>query len=445
VFDSRYGVAARYRERVISAAILVRVLETSRKQPGETLKTSVPVAFRPPAIRQKRGDMTDRRTALWLQPAQHMNEGPWQRFHVQAKLAHGSKLSVAFVVTATLVLSSVQVGRAADLPQPDMQQVGEAAPGSQGPSEAPQPSPNQLNQLVAPVALYPDALVAQVLAAATYPSEVVEADRWMQQHPGLQGQSLAHAVDPQPWDPSVKALTQFPSVLANMDKNLSWTSSLGEAYANHSQGVLDAVQTMRRRAQQAGTLKSTPQETITAQGPTIVIAPANPQVVYVPAYNPWVVYGPPVAFYPGWVGAPAVVAAGPAIGFGVGIGIGVFAGFSWGWHNWGTDWHGHNVVYNHTTYISHNTTIINRNRTVINQNRTVLNQNRTDVDRNRMDLSQNRTDQGRADQSRADQSRNVASQHTFHASGHESADVGHAGGTRVAEEDRRAPRHEERR
>jgi len=106
--------------------------------------------------------------------------------------------------------------------------------------------PSELNQLVAPIALYPDALVAQILAAATYPTQVVEADRWMQQHADLNGDALAQAVDSQSWDPSVKALTQFPSVLQTMDRNLSWTSSLGDAYVNGQQVVLDAVQVLRQ-------------------------------------------------------------------------------------------------------------------------------------------------------------------------------------------------------
>src|SRR5579859_6396206 len=120
---------------------------------------------------------------------------------------------------------------------------------------APQ-TPEQLQQLVAPIALYPDALVAQVLAAATYPDQVVEADRWVQENKSLQGKQLADAVNRQPWDSSVKALTEFPSVLANMDKNLSWTSSLGEAYMNQQQDVMNAVQVMRQRAQQSGNLNS---------------------------------------------------------------------------------------------------------------------------------------------------------------------------------------------
>src|SRR5271157_1074592 len=164
------------------------------------------------------------------------------------------------------------------------------APGQ--PAQAPQyaqQSPEQLQQLVAPIALYPDSLVAQILAASTFPEQVVEADRWMQAHPDLKGDALGQAVDQQNWDPSVKALTAFPSVLGNMDKNISWTSSLGDAYYNQEQDVMDAVQAMRQRAQQAGNLKTTPQQTVTMQGSTVIVEPASPEVVYVPAYNPWVV------------------------------------------------------------------------------------------------------------------------------------------------------------
>jgi len=130
--------------------------------------------------------------------------------------------------------------------------------GSTGQSNDPLPappaqqSPQELQQLVAPIALYPDALVAQILSASTYPAEIVEADRWIQNHSNLKGEGLAKEVDKQPWDPSVKALTQFPSVLENMDKNLSWTSSLGDAYANQQQDVTDAVQAMRQQARKAG-------------------------------------------------------------------------------------------------------------------------------------------------------------------------------------------------
>jgi uncharacterized membrane protein YgcG len=246
---------------------------------------------------------------------------------------------------------------------PAGQSQGQSQDQSQAPAQAPaqQLSPQELQQLVAPIALYPDALVAQVLAASTYPTQIVEADRWMQSHSNLKGDDLAKEVDKQNWDPSVKALAQFPSVLENMDKNLSWTSSLGEAYANDPQAVTDTVQTMRQQAQKAGKLNSNDQENVTTQGNTIVIQPANPDVVYVPAYDPWVVYGDPILAYPGWYPVPGIFYGGPGLYFGAGFGIGFFGGFGWGWNHWGYDWHDRRAMFDHNAYISHSRTIINRN------------------------------------------------------------------------------------
>jgi hypothetical protein len=239
---------------------------------------------------------------------------------------------------------------------------GPTGQSNEQPPTAPvQLSAQELQQLVAPIALYPDALVAQILAASTYPTEIVEADRWIQNHPNVKGEELAKEVDKQSWDPSVKALTQFPSVLENMDKNLSWTSSLGDAYANQQQNVTDAVQTLRQQANKNGHLDSNEQEKVVTQGNTIVIEPANPEVVYVPQYDPWLVYGAPIVAYPGWYPEPGIFLAGVGIGFGLGFGVGYFGGFGWGWHHWGYDWHGRSVIYNHNTYISHSRTIINRN------------------------------------------------------------------------------------
>jgi Protein of unknown function (DUF3300) len=235
-------------------------------------------------------------------------------------------------------------------------------PGSQ--SQAPpytQQTPEQLQQLVAPIALYPDSLVAQILAASTFPEQIVEADRYVQAHPDLKGDALGHAVDQEPWDPSVKALTAFPSVLGNMDKNLSWTSSLGDAYYNQQQDVMDAIQVMRQRAQQSGNLKSTPQQTVTTQGSTVVIQPVNPEIVYVPAYNPWVVYGPPVVPWPGWYAYPGIWFGGPYLSFGVGFGIGWWGGFGWGWGHWGFDWYHRYPLYGGARYYSRSRTFYNRN------------------------------------------------------------------------------------
>jgi uncharacterized membrane protein YgcG len=231
-------------------------------------------------------------------------------------------------------------------------------------SQAPpytQQTPEQLQQLVAPIALYPDSLVAQVLAASTFPAEIVEADRWVQGHPDLKGDALAQAVDQQTWDPSVKALCAFPTVLGNMDKNISWTSSLGDAYYNQEQGVMDAVQVMRQKAEQAGNLKDTPQQTVQTQGSNIVIQPATPDVVYVPAYDPWLVYGYPVVAWPGWYPYPGIWYGGPSLFFGVGFGIGFFGGYGWGWGHWGVGWGGRNVIYNNNRYYSRSNTFYNRN------------------------------------------------------------------------------------
>ena len=233
------------------------------------------------------------------------------------------------------------------------------------PSQAPpytQQTADQLQQLVAPIALYPDSLVAQVLAASTFPAEIVEADRWVQANPDLKGDALAQAVDQQSWDPSVKALTAFPTVLGNMDKNISWTSSLGDAYYNQEQGVMDAIQVMRQKAQQAGNLKDTPQQTVQTQGSNIVIQPAQPDVVYVPAYDPWLVYGYPVVAWPGWYPYPGIWWGGPSLYWGgVGFGIGFYGGYGWGWGHWGVGWGGHTVIYNNNRYYSRSNTFYNRN------------------------------------------------------------------------------------
>jgi Protein of unknown function (DUF3300) len=267
------------------------------------------------------------------------------------------KQPLALVLSCTLVLALRQGGCASQAAQSTSPPATQSALATQPAPE----TPEQLQQLVAPIALYPDELVAQIVAASTYPAQIVEADRWLQQHTNLKGEQLTTAVDQQPWDPSVKALTQFPSVLANLDKNLSWTSALGDAYVNQQQDVLNAVQAMRQRAQDAGTLKSTPQQTVTTQGRTIIIEPANPEVVYVPEYDPWIVYGPPVIAWPGWYAYPGLFLPGPGIVFGVGFGIGFLSGFGWGWPHWGFDWHHNTIVYNHNPYISRSYTFINRN------------------------------------------------------------------------------------
>jgi hypothetical protein len=206
------------------------------------------------------------------------------------------------------------------------------------PSQAEQ-TPQQLQQLVAPIALYPDRLVAQILAAAAFPEQIVEADRWLQAHPDLTGEAFTQAIDQQPWDSSVKALTALPAVLGNMDKNLSWTSSLGETYSNEPGNVLDAIQAMRQRAKEAGTLKTTPQETVAMEDSNIAIEPANADTVYVPQYNPWLAYGNPVDAWPDWSACPGIWYDGFGCYFGPPYVITFFDGCSWGWRHWGFDRH----------------------------------------------------------------------------------------------------------
>jgi Protein of unknown function (DUF3300) len=214
-------------------------------------------------------------------------------------------------------------------------------------------SASQIDELVSPIALYPDALVAQILAASTYPDQVVAANTWLQANTKLNDAQRAEQVNSQTWDPSVKALTQFPSVLANMAQNLSWTSALGDAFYNQQKDVMASVQRLRKQAKDAGNLKSSSQQTVkteTQEGQqVIVIQPANPQVVYVPTYNPTVVYGTP--YSPPGYSTGAMVATG-VISFGVGMAVGAAMSNSWGWNSWGCGWHGGTVNYNRNVYVS---------------------------------------------------------------------------------------------
>jgi hypothetical protein len=216
------------------------------------------------------------------------------------------------------------------------------------PTQAAPVSQSELKALVAPIALYPDNLVAEVLAAATFPDQVAIADYWIRQNKSLTGNALVQAVEKQSWNASVKGLTQFPSVLNNMAKSLSWTSQLGDAYHNQKSEVMAALQTLRAQAKAAGNLKSTAQMTVEQQTPqTIVIQPANPDVVYVPQYNPAVIYGYPYVT-PGY--SAGELAAASALSFGAGIALGAWATGDWGWHAWGCDWSGGAVVYNHNAF-----------------------------------------------------------------------------------------------
>jgi uncharacterized membrane protein YgcG len=275
-----------------------------------------------------------------------------------------AKQALALILSAALLFAalplSVSATQDTQLPAQVQPQPSAQSGQPQGPPYA-QKSPEELQRLVAPIALYPDSLVAQILAASTFPEEVVEADRFVQDHPDLKGEALGQAFDQQTWDPSVKALAAFPSVLGNMDKNLSWTSSLGDAYYNQEQDVMDAVQVMRKKAESAGSLKTTSQQSVSVDGyGDVDIVPVDPEIVYVPAYDPWLVYGYPVVAWPGWYPYPGIWYEGPSLYFGAGFGIGFFGGFGWGWPHWGFDWHNHFVAFDHAHYYSHSVVFYNR-------------------------------------------------------------------------------------
>lgn len=277
-----------------------------------------------------------------------------------------TRQGLAVVLSALMIL--VPMGQANAFAQdqsapPPTDQSAPPPDNGQPPPTAQPLTPDQLDQLVAPIALYPDNLVAQVLAASTYPTQVVEANRWLKDQGNAPASQIAAGANNQNWDASVKALTAFPQVLDQMDKNLQWTTDLGNAYYNQPQDVMGAVQTMRQRAQSAGNLRSNQQLSVDNSGGDIEIAPANPQVVYVPVYNPWTVYGAPIVAWPGfyWAAPPGIFFGGLGIGFGIGIGIGYWGGFGWGWGHWGMGWHGgyRGVMFNHGGYFTHSTTVFN--------------------------------------------------------------------------------------
>ena len=201
--------------------------------------------------------------------------------------------------------------------------------------QAPPKIPNdQLDSSAAPIALYPDPLLAQVLAASTYPLEVIQLQQWLGQHKDLKGDALVAAVQKEDWDPSIQAMAALPDAVKQLAENVKWTTDLGNAFLAQQSDVMDAVQRMRTKAKNAGNLKSTEQqkvETKTVESKTVVvIQQTNPQVVYVPSYNPVVVYDPPVYPYPPIAYPPPSYYAGAAIAFGVAIAIGGW-GYNCGW------------------------------------------------------------------------------------------------------------------
>lgn len=194
----------------------------------------------------------------------------------------------------------------------------------------------ELDQIVAPIALHPDALISQILMASTYPLEVVQADRWAKQNASLKGDALTKALEAQGWDPSVKSLVNFPQVLTMMSEKLDWTQKLGDAFLADQKRVLDTVQSLRAKAQTAGNLKSTKEQNVIVEEKIIKIESANPQVVYVPTYNPTVVYGAwPYPAYPPYYYYPPGYVASSMMWFGAGMAMGAAWGYAWGNCNWG--------------------------------------------------------------------------------------------------------------
>jgi hypothetical protein len=247
--------------------------------------------------------------------------------------------------------------------------AAQARPQDQQPAAAPEEAAvkipaDQLDSLVAPIALYPDALLSQTLVASTYPLEIVQLKQWLDQHKDLKGKALADAALKQDWDPSIQALAGLPDLVKQLADNIKWTTDLGNAFLAQQSDVMDAVQRMRKKAEDAGNLKSSEQQKVETKvvenKQVVIIEQASPEVVYVPSYNPTVVYGAPVYPYPPIAyPPPGYYAAGMAISFGVGVAMGAFWG---GGAGWGCGWGGNNNV----TINRNNTFVNNSNRQNIN-------------------------------------------------------------------------------
>jgi len=250
--------------------------------------------------------------------------------------------------------------------QTQQQPAAAASDQQQPPVKIP---PDQLESLVAPIALYPDPMLAQVLAASTYPLEIVQLQQWLEKNKTLKDKALADAVGKQPWDPSVQGLAAMPDLVKRLANDIQWTTDLGNAFLAQQSEVMDAVQRMRKKAQDTGNLKSTEQQKVETKvvesKQVVVIQQANPEVVYVPTYNPTVVYGPPVYPYPPiYYPPPGYYAAGVAISFGVGMAMGAAWGGGWGY---GCGWGGNNdITINNNNNYNRNSNINGGNRNNIN-------------------------------------------------------------------------------
>ena len=267
----------------------------------------------------------------------------------RSRIHFPQRLLIVAISTSLALPASISVAHAQNSNLQQQGSLNQQQAGAKKLTEA------QLAALVAPIALYPDPLVSQVLMASTYPLEVAEAYNWQQTNSRLSGSALNSALQQQNWDPSVKSLVSFPPVLGMLGTQLNWTQSLGNAVLAQQSDVMTAIQDLRAKAKATGALKSNAQQTVTTQGSgtsqTIIIQPANPQVVYVPTYNPSVVYGtwgypayPPYSYYP-----PGYVAGSALLSFGIGLAVGaaLWGGCNWGgggWNHWGGGWGGGNSL-----------------------------------------------------------------------------------------------------
>src|SRR6266850_6774373 len=267
-------------------------------------------------------------------------------------------LRIRGVVAVLCALSLVSGDSLANIASPQSAQV------SSPQSQAPPIPPDQLDSLVAPIALYPDPLLAQTLAASTYPLELIQLQQWLAKNPGLKDKALADAVAKQTWDPSIQAMGALPDVVKRLTDDIQWTTDLGNAFLAQQPDVMDAIQRMRQKAQGTGALKSNAQQNVETQvvesKTVIVVEQADPQVIYVPSYDPVYAYGAAVYPYPPIYYPPYVPGAG-LIGFGVGMAIGAAWGNGGGW-GWGCGWGNNDININRNNSFNRNTNINGGNR-----------------------------------------------------------------------------------
>jgi hypothetical protein len=279
---------------------------------------------------------------------------------IKQKLSY--KLLEKTAKNSTAILCSVLLLQVSIVPAAQTQGQAAASPQQEAAVKIPA---DQLDSLIAPIALYPDPMLAQVLAASTYPLELVQLQQWLAKNKTLKDKALVDAVQKQPWDSSVQAMAALPDVVKRLADDIQWTTDLGNAFLAQQSDVMDAVQRMRKKAQDSGNLKSNEQQKVETKvvesKQVVIIEQANPEVIYVPSYNPTVVYGPPVYPYPPiYYPPPGYYAAGVAISFGIGLAMGAAWGGGWGW---GCGWGGNNdITINNNNNFNRNSNINGGNR-----------------------------------------------------------------------------------